>query len=67
MKDDIKTIIKLLEIIKDIGLENNNILGFIAQQISPRPPKSGYVVEFDEQMMGEIVKYNAEEEIIGES
>ncbi len=70
MREDIKTIKKLLEVIKDIELENNKILGFIAQQVSPRPPecqKMGYVVEFDEKMIGEIVKYHAEEEIVGES
>ena len=67
MTEELRTIRKLLEVIKDIGLENNRLLGFIAQQVSPKPPKSGYVVEFDEKMIGEIVKYNAEEEIIGES
>ena len=66
MDKELEAIMRLLKIIKDITIQNNNLMGFICSQLAPpesipEPPPA------TEEMVQEIFKYHAENEVAGES
>ena len=66
MDKELEAIMRLLKIIKDISMQNNNLMGFICSRLSPpempqEPPPA------TEEMIQEIFKHHAENEIAGET
>ena len=68
MNKELEKIIKQLEEILDIVLHNNNLAGFISEQLNPCPPKiDKAVVNSPEEMIEEVYRYKAQNEVIGEA
>jgi|TARA_Y100000034_G_scaffold94985_1_gene115223 hypothetical protein len=66
MDKELEAIMRLLKVIKDIAIQNNNLMGFICSRLAPpepmpEPPPA------TEEMVQEIFKYHAENEVAGES
>ena len=66
MDKELEAIMRLLKIIKDIAIQNNNLMGFICSRLSP-PEMSQETPPITEELIQEIFRYHAENEIAGES
>tara|TARA_Y100000310_G_scaffold273202_1_gene288565 strand:+ start:254 stop:454 length:201 start_codon:yes stop_codon:yes gene_type:complete len=66
MDKELEAIMRLLKIIKDIAIQNNNLMGFICSRLSP-PEKIQEPLPVTEELAHEIFKHHAENEIAGES
>ena len=66
MDKEAEAIFRLLKIIKDITMQNNNLLGFICSRLAP-PERKQEVIPVTEELMQELFKHHAENEIAGES
>ena len=68
MEEKLEKILKQLEEILDIVLHNNNLAGFISEQLNPYPPKVDKIIaNSPEEMLEEVYKHKAQNEIIGEA
>ena len=66
MDKELEAIMRLLKVIKDISMQNNNLMGFICSRLSP-PEKRQEPPPITEELIQEIFKHHAENEIAGES
>ena len=66
MDKELEAIMRLLKIIKDITIQNNNLMGFICSRLAP-PEPTQEPPPATEEMIQEIFKHHAENEIAGES
>jgi len=66
MDKELEAIIRLLKIIKDISMQNNNLMGFICSRLSP-PERKQETPPVTEELMQEILRHHAENEITGEA
>ena len=66
MDKELEAIKRLLEIIKDITMQNNNLMGFICSRLAP-PEIKQKAIPVTEELMQELFKHHAENEIAGES
>ena len=66
MNKELEAIMRLLKIIKDITMQNNNLMGFICSRLTP-PERTPEPPPATEEMIQEIFKHHAENEIAGES
>ena len=68
MDKEMEKILKALETIMKIVIQNNNLSGFICNQISMPPNlNDSMIIDTPEEMVKEIIKNNAQYEIVGES
>jgi len=66
MNKELEAIMRLLKIIKDITMQNNNLMGFICSRLTP-PERTPEPPPVTEELIQEIFKHHAENEIAGES
>jgi len=66
MDKELEAIMRLLKIIKDITIQNNNLMGFICSRLSP-PEIKHDPPPITEELEQEIFKHHAEDEVAGES
>ena len=66
MDKELEAIKRLLEIIKDIIMQNNNLMGFICSRLSP-PEINQEPPPVTEELIQEIFKHHAENEVAGEA
>lgn len=68
MDRDTEKILKALDTILKIVIHNNNLAGFISEQVSPPSNKEdSFIAESPKEMVEELYKNNAQYDIIGES
>ena len=68
MDKELKELMKALDVILNIVIHNNNLAGYICEQVSPIPKKEDSLVsDSPKEMVEEIFKNNAQYEIVGES
>ena len=66
MDKELEAIMRLLKVIKDIVIQNNNLMGFICSQLSP-PEAPREPPPITEELEQEIFKHHAENEVAGET
>ena len=66
MDKELEAITRLLDIIKDIVIQNNNLMGVICEELSP-PSTSKQPSFRSDDFVHEIFRHHAENEIAGEA
>jgi hypothetical protein len=66
MDKELEAITRLLDIIKDIVIQNNNLMGVLCEELSPPsvPPQTSFR---SDDFIHEIFRHHAENEIAGET
>ena len=69
MEKQLEKILEELEKILEIVLHNNNLAGFISNQVSPIPPDKAdsLMAKSSQEMAQEVFRNNAQYEVIGEA
>lgn len=69
MDKELEKILEKLEKILEIVIHNNNLSGFISNQLDPHPPNKidSLIASSPQEMMFEIFKNKAQYEIVGEA
>ena len=66
MDKELEAIMRLLKIIKDISIQNNNLMGFICSRLSP-PEMPQEPLPATDAFVHEIFRHHAENEVAGEA
>ena len=65
---ELKELMKILDTILSIVIHNNNLAGYICEQVSPIPRKEdSFASDSPKEMVEEIFKNEAQYEIVGEA